>query len=61
MVDAAHEWNLLQFIVIVVLFDAEIVDLAMMNRRIAGANDLLDYFAAAHRKKNSGARREDVV
>jgi hypothetical protein len=60
MVDAAHEWNLLQFIVIVVLFDAEIVDLAMMNRRIAGANDLLDYFAA-HRKKNRGARREDVV
>jgi hypothetical protein len=46
MVDAAHEWNLLQFIVIVVLFDAEIVDLAMMSRRIAGANDLLDYFAA---------------
>jgi hypothetical protein len=46
MVDAAHEWNLLQFIVIVVLFDAEIVDLATVNRRIAGANDLLDYFAA---------------
>ena len=46
MADAAHEWNLLQFIVIVVLFDAEIVDPAMMNRRIAGANDLLNYFAA---------------
>jgi hypothetical protein len=44
MVYAAHEWNLLEFVVLIVLFDAEIVDPAVMNRGKTRADNLLDDF-----------------
>ncbi len=46
MVDAAHEWNLLEFVVLIVLFDKEIVNPAVMNRGEACADNLLDDFPA---------------
>jgi hypothetical protein len=46
MVDAAHERNLPDFVVFVILFDAEIVDPAMVKLGKAGIDDLQYYFTA---------------
>jgi hypothetical protein len=46
MVYAAHEWNLLEFVVLIVLFYAKIVDPVVMNRGETRVDNLLDDFPA---------------